>query len=72
LMCVAFAIPMAAAVLELAPVAVLLVLFAISIAAAPVRTAFTTSAAPPLVRALKRVAMAELAYALLFSLGLLL
>jgi 1,4-dihydroxy-2-naphthoate octaprenyltransferase len=72
LVCVAFAIPIAAAVLELAPVAVLLVLFAISIAAAPVRTAFTTSAAPPLVRALKRVAMAELAYALLFSLGLLL
>jgi 1,4-dihydroxy-2-naphthoate polyprenyltransferase len=72
LMCVAFAIPIAAAVLGLAPGAAMLILFAVPIAALPVRTAFTTPGAPPLVRALKRMAMAELAYALLFSLGLLL
>jgi 1,4-dihydroxy-2-naphthoate octaprenyltransferase len=53
-------------------VAVVVVLFAIPIAAAPVRTGFSTAAAPPLVSALKRMAIAELAYALLFSLGLLL
>jgi 1,4-dihydroxy-2-naphthoate octaprenyltransferase len=45
---------------------------AILIAASPVRSALTTDAGPELVRALKRMAMAELAYALLFSLGLLL
>jgi 1,4-dihydroxy-2-naphthoate polyprenyltransferase len=72
LMCVAFAIPIAAAVVGLSPVAAMLILFAVPIAALPVRTAFTTPGAPPLVRALKRMAMAELAYALLFSGGLLL
>ncbi len=72
LVCVAFAIPVALLVLKLAAVAVVVVLFAIPIAAAPVRTAFGTTAAPPLVSALKRMAIAELAYALLFSLGLLL
>ena len=72
LVCVAFAIPVALLVLKLAPVAVVVVLFAIRIAAAPVRAAFGTAAAPPLVSALKRMAIAELAYALLFSLGLLL
>ncbi len=72
LVCVAFAIPVALLVLKLAAVAVVVVLFAIPIAAAPVRTAFGTAAAPPLVSALKRMAIAELAYALLFSLGLLL
>jgi 1,4-dihydroxy-2-naphthoate octaprenyltransferase len=72
LVCVAFAIPIAVLVLKLAAPAVVVVLFAIPIAAAPVRTAFGTAAAPPLVSALKRMAVAELAYALLFSLGLLL
>ncbi len=72
LVCVAFAIPVAVLVLKLAALAVMVVLFAIPIAAAPVRTAFSTTAAPPLVSALKRMAIAELAYALLFSLGLLL
>ena len=72
LACVAFAIPIAVLVLKLAAVTVMLVHFAIPIAAAPVRTAFATQEAPPLVRALKRMATAELAYALLFSVGLLL
>jgi 1,4-dihydroxy-2-naphthoate polyprenyltransferase len=67
-----FVIPIAVLAVGLAAVTVLLVLFAIPIAAAPVRTAVATDAAPELVRALKRMAMAELAYALLFSLGLLL
>jgi 1,4-dihydroxy-2-naphthoate octaprenyltransferase len=72
LVCVAFAIPIAVLALELVPATVLLVLLAIPIAAAAVRSALATAAAPELVRALKRMAMAELAYALLFSLGLLL
>jgi hypothetical protein len=37
-----------------------------------VQIAFTTRSGPPLVRALRRMAMAELVYALLFVLGLLL
>lgn len=69
---VAFAIPIAIAVLGLAAATVVLVLVAIPLAAGPVRVAFNTSAAPPLVGALKRMASAELAYALLFSFGLLL
>jgi 1,4-dihydroxy-2-naphthoate octaprenyltransferase len=72
LVCVAFAIPIAVLVFKFAGVAVMLVHFAIPIAAMPVRTAFAAPSAPALVRALKRMAMAELAYALLFSLGLLL
>jgi 1,4-dihydroxy-2-naphthoate octaprenyltransferase len=72
LVCVSFAIPIAIAVLNLAAVTVVLVLIAIPIAAAPVRVAFSTTAAPALVSALKRMASAELAYALLFSFGLLL
>jgi 1,4-dihydroxy-2-naphthoate octaprenyltransferase len=72
LACVAFGIPIAVLVLNLAGVTVMLVHFAILIAAVPVRIAFATTEAPALVRALKRMAVAELAYALLFSLGLLL
>jgi 1,4-dihydroxy-2-naphthoate polyprenyltransferase len=72
LVCVAFGIPIAVLVLNLAGVTVMLVHFAILIAAVPVRIAFATTEAPALVRALKRMAVAELAYALLFSLGLLL
>jgi len=72
LVCLAFGIPIAVLVLNLAGVTVMLVHFAIPIAAVPVRIAFATSEAPALVRALKRMAVAELAYALLFSLGLLL
>jgi 1,4-dihydroxy-2-naphthoate octaprenyltransferase len=72
LVCGAFAIPIVVVVLKLAALSVVLVLLAIPIAAAPVRIAFATPEAPELVRALKRTATAELAYALLFSLGLLL
>ena len=70
--CVAFAIPVLAVVLGFAGVTVLLVWIAIPIAAAPVRIAYSTSSGPPLVRALRRMALAEHAYALLFTLGLLL
>ena len=51
---------------------VLLVLLAIPIAAVPVRLAFGSTAASDLVRALKRMAAAQLIYALLFTLGVLL
>jgi 1,4-dihydroxy-2-naphthoate octaprenyltransferase len=72
LVAVAFFIPIAVIVLGFGAATVLLVLFAIPIAAKPVRSALTTDAGPQLVRALKGMAMAELAYALLFSIGLLL
>ena len=72
LLCVAFALPLVAVVAGLAPVTAMLVAFAIPIAAAPVRIAFATTAPPALVRALRRMAVTELAYALLLSLGLLL
>jgi 1,4-dihydroxy-2-naphthoate octaprenyltransferase len=72
LACVAFAIPVIVVLLKVASVTVLLVALAIPIAVVPVRIAYATAAGPPLVRALKRMAMAELAYALLFALGLLL
>ncbi|HSS62608.1 MAG TPA: 1,4-dihydroxy-2-naphthoate polyprenyltransferase [Candidatus Limnocylindrales bacterium] len=70
--CGAFAVPILVLVTHLAGVTVMLVHFAIPIAAVPVRTAFATSAAPALVGALKRMAVAQLAYALLFALGVLL
>jgi 1,4-dihydroxy-2-naphthoate octaprenyltransferase len=72
LVCVAFAIPIALFVFMLVGVPVVVVLLALPLAAAPVRTAFAPPAPPALVRALKRMAAAELAFALLFSLGLLL
>jgi 1,4-dihydroxy-2-naphthoate octaprenyltransferase len=72
LVCVAFAVPIVAFVTTLAPLTVVLVLFCIPIAAVPLRIAFATTAPSALVRALKRMAMAELAYALLLTLGLLL
>lgn len=72
LVCAAFAVPILALVTGLATVGVVLVGFAIPIAVVPVRIAFATNAPPALVRALKRMAMAELAYALLLTLGLLL
>ena len=72
LVCVAFAIPVAAVALKLASAAVLLVWLALPIAALSGRIAYSTTSGPPLVRALRRMAMAELAYALLFTLGLLL
>lgn len=72
LVCVAFAVPIAALIFKLVPVTVMLVHFGIPIAAVPVRTAFATSSGPGLVGALKRMGATELAYALLFALGLLL
>jgi len=72
LVCAAFAVPIILFTTKLTAVTVMAVHFAIPIAAVPVRTAFATSAPPALVRALKRMAAAELAYALLLTLGLLL
>ena len=72
LVCAAFVVPIVLFVTGIAPVTVMLVHFAIPIAAAPVRTAFASTAAPALVGALKRMAAAQLAYALLFALGVLL
>jgi len=72
LACVAFAVPIVVFTTRLAAVTVMAVHFAIPIAAVPVRTAFATTDAPALVRALKRMAVAELAYALLLTVGLLL
>jgi 1,4-dihydroxy-2-naphthoate octaprenyltransferase len=72
LVCAAFAIPIVVLATHLAGVTVMLVHFAIPIAAVPVRTAFATRTGPGLVGALKRMAVAQLAYALLFTLGLLL
>ncbi len=67
----AFAVPILVLMLHLAPFTVMLVEFAIPLAAVPVRIAFATSAGPPLVAALKRMAVAQLAFALLVSVGLL-
>jgi 1,4-dihydroxy-2-naphthoate polyprenyltransferase len=72
LVSVAFAIPIAVFITKLAPVTIMAVYFAIPIAALPVRTAFATAEPAALVRALKRMAAAQLAFALLFTLGLLL
>jgi 1,4-dihydroxy-2-naphthoate octaprenyltransferase len=71
LVCASFAMPIVAVVAHLTAVTVLLVLFSTPIAAVPVRTAFGTAAGPPLVAALKRMAVAELGFALLFTVGLL-
>jgi 1,4-dihydroxy-2-naphthoate octaprenyltransferase len=68
----AFAVPVAAWAFQMADETVLAVLLAIPIASVPVYRAFTSTTAPMLVTALKRMAMTELAYALLLSLGLLL
>jgi 1,4-dihydroxy-2-naphthoate polyprenyltransferase len=70
--CAAFAMPILMLVLGLASVTVMLVHFAIPVAAVPVRGAFAGNGGPALVAALKRMAAAEIAYALLLALGLLL
>jgi 1,4-dihydroxy-2-naphthoate polyprenyltransferase len=72
IVCAAFTVPIVVFVMKLAAVTVMLIHFAIPIAALPVRTAFASTSAPALVGALKRMAVAELAYALLLTLGLLL
>ena len=66
----AFAVPIVVFMSHLAPVTVMAVHFAIPIAALPVRTAFATTSPPVLVAALKRMAVAELAFALLLTVGL--
>ena len=68
----AFAVPIVIFMSRLAPVTVMLMHFGIPIAAVPVRTAFATTAPPALVGALKRMAVTQLAYALLFTVGLML
>ena len=67
----AFAVPIVVLATRFAGVMILVVLFGIILAAPPVRTAFATSSAPELVGALKRMAGAELVYALLMTAGLL-
>ncbi len=72
LVCGAFVVPIVVFVTQLASVTVMAMHFGIPIAAVPVRTAFASTAPPQLVQALKRMAAAELAYALLFTIGILL
>jgi 1,4-dihydroxy-2-naphthoate octaprenyltransferase len=72
LVCSAFAVPIVIFLTGLASVTVMAMHFGIPIASLPVRTAFATTAPPSLVKALRRMAVAELAYALLFTLGILL
>ena len=71
LVCGAFIMPILIFVLRFASVTVMLVHFAIPIAAVPVRTAFASRGGPDLVAALSRMAAAEIAYALLMTIGLL-
>lgn len=71
LVCAAFAVPILMLILRLAPPTVMLVHFGIPIAAVPVRAAFATTAGPPLVAALKRMAATQLAFSLLLTVGLL-
>ena len=72
LVCAAFAVPIVILATRLAGVTIMAMHFGIPITAVPVRTAFATRSGPELVGALKRMAAAELAYALLMTLGLLL
>ena len=67
----AFAVPIVILASGFAGVMIMVVLAAIPIAALPVRTAFARRSAPELVGALKTMAGAELAYALLMTVGLL-
>lgn len=72
LVAAAFAVPIVVFITKLAGVTVMAMHFGIPIAAAPVRTAFATTSPPELVKALRRMAAVELAYALLFTVGILL
>jgi len=72
LVCGAFAVPIVILATRLAGITIMAMHFGIPIAAVPVRTAFATRSGPELVTALKRMAGAELAYALLLTIGLLL
>ena len=68
----AFAVPIVIFVTKLAGVTVMAMHFGIPIASVPVRTAFATTSAPELVKALRRMAVAEMAYSLLCTIGILL
>jgi len=68
----AFTVPIVIFITRLAPVTVMAMHFGIPVASVPVRTALATTSAPALVTALRRMAAAELAYALLFTIGILL
>ena len=70
LVAAAFAMPIVVFMSHMATWTVMLVHFAIPIAAGPVRAAFATASPPVLVSGLKRMAAAELAFALLLTLGL--
>ena len=72
LVCAAFTVPIVVFLSHMASWTVMLVHFSIPIAAAPVRSAFASTSPPVLVSALKRMAAAELAFALLLTAGLLL
>lgn len=69
LVCAAFTVPIVLFMTRLVPVTVMLIHFGIPVAAVPVRTAFATASAPALVQALKRMAAAQLVYALMFTIG---
>jgi 1,4-dihydroxy-2-naphthoate octaprenyltransferase len=71
LVCAAFAVPIVILATRLAGVTIMAMHFGIPIVAVPLRTAFATRSGPELVGALKRMAGAELAYALLMTIGLL-
>lgn len=68
----AFTVPLVIMFSRLAGVTIMAMHFGIPIASFPVRTAFATKSAPALVKALKRMAAAEIAYAMLMTVGLLL
>jgi 1,4-dihydroxy-2-naphthoate polyprenyltransferase len=72
LVAAAFAVPIVIFTSGLAAVTVMAMHFGIPIASVPVRTAFASTSPPDLVRALRRMAATELAYALLFTVGILL
>jgi 1,4-dihydroxy-2-naphthoate polyprenyltransferase len=67
----AFTVPILMSILGFASATVLLVLLAGPMAALPVRTALAGRSGPALVAALKRMAAAEMAYAMLLAVGLL-
>jgi 1,4-dihydroxy-2-naphthoate polyprenyltransferase len=66
-----FVMPVIAVLMHAANSSVLVALLAIPIVVTPVRTAFVSTSGPGLVGALKRMAAAELAFALLFAIGVL-
>jgi len=72
LVCAAFAVPIVIVLTRLAPVTVLASLLAVVVVVPTIRTALASTAAPALIGALKQMAAAELAYALLLMVGLVL